>query len=257
MNEHPAREQAMSPETRVRRVRHEIVRRTVSVSRLTWLSPAMLRVTLTGEELRGFLSLGYDDHVKLFFDRGEGEKPAMRDYTPRRYDPQTNELDIDFAVNHEAGPATEWARNVQVGSLLNIAGPRGSQILEDSFDWNMFICDETGLPAASRRLEELRADVPVVVVAETTNDGERIALPAREKLDVVWVVRGEGPGLTGIVRGLKLPAGAGHVWIAAESAIAKELRRIVVDELGHPLKWLKAAGYWQRGAEGVHEPIGA
>ena len=72
----------------------------------------MIRVTLGGD-LDGFTSLGFDDHVKLFFPTGttgaDGE-PEMdsRDYTPRRYDPQANTLDIDFVL-HDAGPATRWA----------------------------------------------------------------------------------------------------------------------------------------------------
>lgn|GEM_PF-5321617 len=36
------------------------------------------------------------------------------------------------------------------------------------------------------------------------------------------------------------------VWIATEAGIAKHLREAVL-AMGHPLPWLKAAGYWING----------
>ena len=35
-------------------------------------------------------------------------RPVARDYTPRRFNPQTRELTIEFVI-HGTGPATEWA----------------------------------------------------------------------------------------------------------------------------------------------------
>jgi NADPH-dependent ferric siderophore reductase len=49
------------------RVRHELRRRQLAVQAVEKISPKMVRVTLSGEELAGFTSLGFDDHVKLLF----------------------------------------------------------------------------------------------------------------------------------------------------------------------------------------------
>src|SRR3990170_2278527 len=74
------------------RVRHQPRRRQLDVLRVEKIAAHMIRVTLVGD-LDGFTSLGFDDHVKLFFPTGrngaDGE-PEMdsRDYTPRRYDPK-------------------------------------------------------------------------------------------------------------------------------------------------------------------------
>jgi NADPH-dependent ferric siderophore reductase len=101
------------PQREIRRVRHEAKQRRLIVDRLTAITPKMLRVTLAGAELAGFMSLGFDDHIKLFFPnetKSESEstdRPPMRDYTPR-YDPDAGVLHIDFAI-HDAGPATDWA----------------------------------------------------------------------------------------------------------------------------------------------------
>jgi NADPH-dependent ferric siderophore reductase len=150
-----------SPQREIRRVRHEVKRRRLTVDQISPVTPKMLRITLAGEELAGFTSLGFDDHVKLFFptestsEPEPTDRPPMRDYTPR-YDAGTGLLHIDFAI-HDAGPATDWALRARVGDSLTIGGPRGSAIIPMEFDWHLFIGDETALPAIGRRLEELPA----------------------------------------------------------------------------------------------------
>ena len=51
-----------------RRVRHQPRRRTLTIKAIDKIAAHMVRVTLTGD-LEGFLSLGFDDHIKLFFAR--------------------------------------------------------------------------------------------------------------------------------------------------------------------------------------------
>src|SRR5262245_52006662 len=115
-----------------RRVRHETRRRALTVKQVDRLTPHMIRVTLSGSELEGLTSLGFDDHVKLFFPNGtnaNGEpQNDARDYTPRRYDAKAQTLEVDFAI-HDAGPATKWASEVKAGQTLNIGGPRGSMVV--------------------------------------------------------------------------------------------------------------------------------
>src|SRR5271154_1252706 len=103
------------------RVRHEPRRRTLTITQVEKIAAHMIRVTLTGD-LEGFVSLGFDDHIKLFFPDGttnaEGA-PNMpgRDFPPRRYAPAANTLEVDFAI-HDAGPATRWAAQAAPGQQL-------------------------------------------------------------------------------------------------------------------------------------------
>ena len=50
-----------------RRVRHEVRLRHLTVQHVQHLTPKMYRVALGGSELAGFTSMGFDDHVKVFF----------------------------------------------------------------------------------------------------------------------------------------------------------------------------------------------
>jgi NADPH-dependent ferric siderophore reductase len=51
------------------------------------------------------------------------------------------------------------------------------------------------------------------------------------------------------------PEGEGYVWIAGESGAARAIRTYVVETLGHPREWTKAAGYWTLGVADAHERI--
>ena len=254
--------QDLDPSLRApRRVRHEPRRRRLEVERVERIAAHMIRVTLGGD-LEGFTSLGFDDHIKLFFPDGPavagGEPPTVsRDYTPRRYDPTAKKLDIEFVI-HDAGPATRWAEQARAGQSLDIGGPRGSFIIPTNFDWHLLIGDDTGLPAIARRLEELPAGARAVVLAEVDNAGDEVALRSAADLSVTYVHRnGAEPGATDVLsRGLasmKLPSGDYYAWVACESLTAKALRAQLIADHGANPKWMRAAGYWRRGAVAVHE----
>lgn len=253
---------AADPASRApRRVRHEPRRRKLTVQRVETIAAHMLRITLGGD-LDGFTSLGFDDHVKLYFPNGkvgdDGQPQAdSRDYTPRRYDAAAGTLDIEFVI-HDAGPATRWAEQAQAGANLEIGGPRGSFIIPNNFDWQLMIGDDTALPAMARRLAELPAGTCAVVLAEVDSAADEVPFASDADLSVTWVHRdGAAPGasdaLSRALKAMKLPAGDYYAWVAAESLIAKALRAQLLAEHGANPKWMRAAGYWRRGASAVHD----
>lgn len=246
----------------IHRVSHEIKRRRLQVLRVVDLTPRMRRITLGGPELAGFVSLGSDDHVKLLFPQNaeqqaalenlvlgagkdNGPMPAMRDYTPRRYDLERGELDIDFVL-HGDGPASTWAEQASPGQYLHIGGPRGSMIVPDIFDSYLLIGDETALPAIARRLDELPAGRQVLAVIEVANAAERQALESAAQVEVIWVERDSGQqDLISTVRQLQVPTGKLYAWVATESKVSRQIRRVLLDEHALNEQFVKAAGYWR------------
>jgi NADPH-dependent ferric siderophore reductase len=244
-----------------RRVRHEPRRRELRVKRVDKISAHMLRVALGGD-LEGFTSLGFDDHIKLFFPDGSPAadgtpQVASRDYTPRRYDPAGNTLEIEFVL-HDAGPATRWAEQVQPGQSLQVGGPRGSFIIPLNFDWHLLIGDDTALPAIARRLAELPAGTKAVVLAEVDGPADQVTFESAADVSVTWAYRngaeaGTATVLADKLKTMRLPTGDYYAWVACESLTAKALRAQLIAQHGANPKWMRAAGYWRRGAVAVHD----
>lgn len=245
----------MNQNLRVRRIRHELVGREVIVAEVESVSPRMLRLHFESPELEGFHSPAADDHIAIFPLSPEGEE-VKRHYTPRAFDPARRRLTVDFAL-HEAGPATHWAERARVGDALSIGGPRSSLDVSEGFDWYLLIGDETALPAIGRRVETLRAGVPVWTVVLLFDEREEQRFVTEADWSPSWVLRGE-PSLAdaaharAAVEQLRLPEGNGFVWIAGEASLARELRAWFF-ERGHPRKWIHASSYWKLGVADVHE----
>jgi len=262
-------------ELQPQRVRHPLRFRMLEVVAVDRLSPFLTRVTLGGAELEGFVSSGFDDHVKLFFPDphtgvfnlpevgpegpvwGEGARPVMRDYTPRLFDAAHLTLAIEFAIHTPGGPATRWAEQARVGQKIGVGGPRGSFIVPTSFDWHLLIGDDTALPAIARRLEELPAGTKARVLVEVEGPEGQIALPSAADLQVQWVYRGVSTSnlqpLLDALREMTLPTGVFYSWVACESVQAKALREYLITECRVNPRWVKASGYWRKGSAGAHD----
>jgi NADPH-dependent ferric siderophore reductase len=243
----------------ITRVRHEPKRRNLTIARVEQLAATMRRIVLVGPELEQFTSLGFDDHVKVFFPSSEG--PVMRDFTPRHFDAAAGELWIDF-YQHATGPAAEWAARATVGQPLTVGGPRGSAVISlEGIDAHVLVGDETALPAIGRRLEELPGGAHALVVVESDGEAQGYPLRSDASLEVINVGRTSAPSgqpageIIAKLRDVTFPPGRCFIWVATESNAARAIRRYLTDERGIDRHWVKAAGYWQRGKTGEHEPI--
>ncbi len=258
----------------ITRERRDIRRRTLTVTAVEQVTPGMRRVHLTSPDLRDFISPSADDHMKLIFPAPAGAMPGgampggetvMRDYTPRRFDAAAGTLALDFALHgggassaSDIGPATAWALRARPGDTLDVAGPRGSLLVPDDFDWVLLIGDETALPAIGRRVEALRPGVPVTTIVVVNGAAERQVFATAADWRPVWVEREGRAGddaapLLGALADHAPPAGEGYVWIAAEARVARALRAHVSAAWHHPEEWLRSSGYWVRGEPGAHE----
>ncbi|MEU4805428.1 siderophore-interacting protein [Actinosynnema sp. NPDC023587] len=244
--------------------------REATVVRSAPLGSGLLRVTLGRPGTEGFEAHAPDEHVKLLFPGEDGvlrlpepnglmlswpkPLPTSREYTVRRYDPVTGELDIDVAL-HAGGLGSEWARAARPGDTVHLAGPPGGLIVPHDYDRYLLAGDITALPAVARWLEELPRDAAGWAFVEVSGPDEEIALSAPDRVEVRWLHRGDVPPgastlLADAVREVRVPEGERvYVWVAGEAGSIKPLRRWVRDELGLGKHDHDITGYWKRGVE--------
>jgi len=231
------------------------------------VTPGMVRVTLGGEGLAGFRSTGIgDEYVRLFFPdpatgelvlpdvdaKGfwkwpEGRKPAHCEcYTIRAVRP--GEIDLDFVI-HAHGRASEWAQQAAPGQTIALREPFGIYEAPPDADWQLFVCDATGLPALGRLLENLPAGTEARVIAEIPDAGHEQRFETKAELKLIWL-HGAGNGiapsrLEEAVRGVAVPEGRSpYVWVAAETRAVRPIRRYLRHELGWNASRYSVTGYW-------------
>ncbi len=143
-----------------------------------------------------------------------GERAVMRSYTAREQRTGPDELDIEFALHEDGGPACR-----RVGS----AGPGDRVVVRfrppEDADAVVIWADETPLPATSAILEWLSAGTRARVFPEVPHSGDRTGLPTAADAEVTWLVREEGaPSAVDAVRDARLPGDSPYVWMRTRPA---------------------------------------
>lgn len=194
------------------------------VLRVESVTAHFVRVTFTGDDLEHFGTIGFDQRIKVvlpgtdgeyadfgqyeeagdWYDRWRalptGERNVFRTYTVRRIDPHARELDVDFVIHHEPGPAGRWAQNAVAGSTVVIVGPDQRSIGPGGGrDWHpgtatrvLLAGDETAVPAICSVLSQLTPDMVADVFLEVPSDDDIVPTPSAAAVNVRWLVRTQG-----------------------------------------------------------------
>lgn len=235
------------------------------VARTERVTPAMVRVTLRGGDLAEFVNAGTDSHVVLYFYPPGAAlpepltatsaraafatlRPEMRSYTVRRFDEPSQELDIDFVLHDNPGPAARWARDAAPGDELIFVGPSPAYEPDPVAPHFLLVGDESALPAIQATLPELPPDVDVTVIVEVADAGERQPMP----VDVHWVHR-DGGAADDPARLQAALAAAGPLdpatdaWLAGERTVMHALRSQLIEQAGLPRHRVRPTTYWRMG----------
>ncbi|MET8828125.1 siderophore-interacting protein [Streptomyces sp. NPDC004610] len=185
----------------------------------------------------------------------EGRPAApMRTYTVRAVRPGSAEIDIDFVV-HEGGVAATWAASARPGDPLGLNSPTGLYSPPADLTRQILICDQTGLPALARILENTPPSVTTRAVIEVPDERAVQPLPAHPATRVTWTYggNGHGPCLLGDLVTAAVPPGTDftgtYVWVAGETTALRNVRKHLRRTLALPSDRFKVVGYWVPGAD--------
>ncbi|WP_420752055.1 siderophore-interacting protein [Rhodococcus sp. O3] len=261
----------------------ELVRARVLASER--ISPSFVRVTVGGERLSSIAPMGFDQWFRMLFpDAGQSElhlpiadddqwwpglqampadiRPLLRNYTIRRYRTagagrfgDTAEIDIDFALHGDLGPASVWADTVRPGDELALLDEGLIYQPIPDARWQLLAGDESALPALAGILDSAEFDMPVEVFVEVADPDDVTAQNLRTgpHVRVHTVVRPDpdtrpGTAVIEAVRAADLPDGPGYAFVAGESDLATGVRRHLVRDCGLPKSSVTFTGYWNHGA---------
>ena len=237
------------------------------------LGPSMVRITFGGRRLGGCRG-GRDQSFSLFLphpgqaapvvptEAGEGwfavwramdpaVRAVMRSYTVRGHRRLPGELDVDFCLHGDEGPASRWAGRAGPGDRTVLLAPVVPDNKTVGFrpppgtDWVLIAADATALPAAAAILDWLPPGVRARVWLDVPDAGDIQDLPSAADAEVTWLVRGDLPEA---VRAADLPAGTGYAWTAGEAGCVRALRRHLVGDRGFDRGRVEFSGYWRLGA---------
>jgi NADPH-dependent ferric siderophore reductase len=238
------------------------------------LTPHMSRVTFSAASL---VDQAPDQYLKVFFPQpGQAEpvlpaplsgdevmswyrtylsmpddvRPPMRTYTVRALRPSARELDIDFVLHGDEGPASAWASRVSEGDRVAFLGPHGLYDVPEGTNWQLLIGDETAIPAIGAIVEALPSGTRALVYVEIGDREDRQVFETKGTVELHWVVRGPGPvgaAVLEAVRKADLPGGTPYAWISGEANMVKLARRHLVRERGIDKRAICFTGYWRQG----------
>jgi NADPH-dependent ferric siderophore reductase len=292
-----------------------------AVARIVDLSPSFRRVTFTGPDLATFGSDGLDQRVKIVFpiegramcDAGwddpdciaagdwysrwralpVDERNPFRTYTVRGIRAIEREVDVDFVVHGDGGPAARWIATASVGDELILVGPDAQSLSSHvGIDWRpgpatdvLLAGDATAAPGICSILESLPESVRATAFIEVPSADDVLAVSHGANVRVEWLPRsGAESGLVGAVAGwarehtsamqiVSAPqeleeidvdvemlwdspdadSGSFYAWFAGESAIIKALRRTLVRDFGVDRSRVAFMGYWREGKSEAQE----
>lgn len=268
------------------------------------LTPHMIRLTFTGDDLDQFGDTLLDQRIKVVIGPADALAAipeaddwwvtartvpdlAMRTYSIAALRPDTGELDIDFVSHGTEGPASRFAIEAGIGTAVLISGPDrlAPGHTTDGLAWRagsdrvLLAGDETALPAITNILASLPASAtghavvevpaPADVQSIAAPDGVRLhwcprhdsaAAPGSALLPTLEAVLGEvaageavaaapdeAPGvLLWDEAALTTDGGLPQVWIAGETGVVRQCRRLVADA-GIPRERCSFMGYWKYG----------
>lgn len=243
----------------------------VSLRRRIALGPSLCRFVFTGPELGQMRTLAPDQRIKMLFPAPDGSapslpqqgdwhaalraldpsrRPPMRTYTIRALRAAEAEVDVDFVLHGETGPASAWATHARPGDRLQLVAPNAAFPGDPGgYEWQpptavrhvLLIGDETALPAIAGIIESLaeRQDAPTVqAYLEVPTQLDALPLRCGAQTRLHWLPR----DVSGARHGQRMIEAARELAILPSSAPREHGRAPLTQvDIDRTLPWVLAS----------------
>jgi NADPH-dependent ferric siderophore reductase len=204
------------------------------------ISPHFLRLSFQAGGMLAERPLHPTMWIRMWF--ADGEKQHQRGYTLVNPDPESDTVDIEFALHD--GIASHWAQNAQPGDTIEVTVLGSNFTLPEPPPAGYVIVGDTAsLPAINSLLDAI-GDAPARVFLEAGYDDDKQLRVARSA-DVVWVDRkNAGEALVQAVSSSAFDASDQFGWVACDNRTTRAVAKIFREEYNIPRKSIKAQAYW-------------
>lgn len=236
--------------------------RLAHVAEIIDLTPHLRRIIVTGDDLNGFPADQDGAYVKVILPESEtklpnldlhGEqRPLMRSYTIREFDPQTNRLVLDFVVHRHQGPATDWAATAQPGDAVGIAGPGPMKLTNFNAPAYLLVGDLTSVNAVNGYGKWIHPQSEIRALIQTPTADDIIELDIDERAEVQWLIDDSGnpdPLADAILSHLRQLPAETQVFLGLEARQIRTLRNVLQGDAGIPRQQIHVTGYWKKGVD--------
>lgn len=195
--------------------------------------------------------------IRIAVDHPEGQRPVMRVYTVRRFDPDQSLIEIDFVLHGGDSPAMLWLHSAKPGTILPLIGPRQHVTPNPTPGKRVAIfADATAIPALWSILDAWPddGDAEGDVWVETDDRFAFDELPHPQGITLHLLLRPpeEAAGTAGrlLLAAQELADPQDRVvWAAGERQEMRALKEIF-RKAGVTRDHLQVVGYWKHGISG-------
>ncbi|NAW87038.1 siderophore-interacting protein [Photobacterium halotolerans] len=237
------------------------------------LGPRYRRITFTSPELAHYPPCSNGAHIKIMLSQdGQSEpvlptmtatgpkwespedKPLLRTFSVRELRRETGEMDIDFALHGDLGPASRFALNARPGDQLGISPPGGPYPMLKPASHYYLAGDLTALPAISAMLEDMPADSRGYVAIQVSDETDIQDLRSPAGVEVQWFIGQPDQVQPLIDQFCQQPFSTemtadSYFWLGGEEQIVVGLRRFIRRELDVERTQVYAIPYWRFGID--------
>ena len=242
----------------------------MAVTRVEPLTPWLRRITLGGEAFKGFTADEPAASVRILIPkpgaselvvptwRGnefllpDGTKPTIRTFTPRAFDTDALELDVDVVI-HGHGPASDWATAASTGIPAAVSGPGRGYAADADASHFVIAGDESAIPAVRQVVDALPLPASAQVLIEASRPDARTHIANRANTVITWFDLADDapPGSQLVAAMQETPLDANmRIWAAGEAASMQRIRRHCFETVGIPRAHCTIRGYWKHGRGG-------
>jgi NADPH-dependent ferric siderophore reductase len=244
--------------------------RLLTVKHVHDVGPHLRRLCLTSPELADYPFSCGGAHIKIMLPQAGqqhivlptpspkgprwedlSQKPIIRTFTVRAFRREALELDIDFALHGDIGPASRFALHAKPGDQLGISGPGGPDPMLQVAEHYYMVGDLTSLPAISAMAEAMPAEAQghIALLVPHQEDVQDLSLPSGVSLR--WFVGSpeQTEPLVSYFTALPMASEQSYFWFGGEEGLVVPLRRHVRRTLDVDRQRVYAVPYWRSGKD--------